>query len=170
LNLGRRLWRLDQVDRIAVRDIIERGGNPDESEVGLAYRTGLRDRLNLPVAVGEMSFRPVSGVDEPLLAQAEAAVRAAETQEEIARSMVDRSFWCEYLEQHLPERFTALDRPFQRRVAAVLDDEELSDAQRRAQSDAILAEQRAARRGLLLDMTLKALETGPADPAITVRR
>jgi len=169
LRLGRRLWRLDEVDRIAVQDIIERGGNPDESEVGLAYRLGLRHRLDLPIEVGDMSFHAIAGVDEQRLARAEAAVFDAETQEEIARSLVDRTFWQAYLERTFPSRFDRVDRPFRRRLDAVLDDEALPDEARSAQSDAILGEQRAARRGLMLDLTLVALEAGPEDPPIEVR-
>ncbi|MNP79757.1 hypothetical protein D3C76_1776710 [compost metagenome] len=51
----------------------------------------------------------------------------------------------------------------------MLDDEALPDEARSAQSDAILGEQRAARRGLMLDLTLVALEAGPEDPPIEVR-
>ncbi|MFK0310957.1 NEL-type E3 ubiquitin ligase domain-containing protein [Pseudomonas sp. NPDC090233] len=169
LRLGRRLWRLDEVDRIALRDILDRGGNPDESEVGLAYRLGLRVRLDLPIAVGSMSFRPLAGVNELSLERAEAAVRRAEIQETVARSLVDRSFWQAYLERTHPSRFSQVDGPFQRRLSAVLDDQSLSDQVRSAHSDAILGEQRAARRGLMLDLTLEALETGPADQSIDVR-
>jgi len=44
----------------------------------------------------------------------------------------------------------------------------LTDEARQAESDAILAAQRAARRGLMLDMTLAALEAGPPGAAIDV--
>jgi len=168
LALGRRLWRLDEVDRLAVLDILNRGGNPDESEVGLAYRLGLRDRLNLPIAVADMSFRPLAGVTEAHLARAQALVLEAETQEEVARSLVDRTFWQAHLERIHPARFTQVDRPFQRQVESVLRDETLSDEARQEQSVAILAAQRAARRGLMLDMTLAALEAGPPDAGIDV--
>ncbi|WP_079227495.1 NEL-type E3 ubiquitin ligase domain-containing protein [Pseudomonas putida] len=169
LSLGVRLWRLDEVDRIALQDILQRGGNPDESEVGLAYRVGLRTRLNLPIEVGDMSFGQVAGVTDEQLEQAAAQIEENQTQEEIARSMVDRTFWQTYLERTHPERFRQLDRPFRRRLDAVLDDDTLTDETRRLHADAILGEQRAARRGLMLDMTLDALQVGPDDPAVEVR-
>ncbi|MNH33522.1 hypothetical protein D3C79_940450 [compost metagenome] len=50
----------------------------------------------------------------------------------------------------------------------MLDDEALTDEARQAESDAILGAQRAARRGLMLDLTLAALEAGPADAGINV--
>lgn len=168
LALGRRLWRLDEVDRLAVLDILDRGGNPDESEVGLAYRLGLRDRLDLPIQVGDMSFRPVSGVTEAHLARVQAQILEVETQEQLAPSLVDRTFWQAHLERTHPERFADVDRPFRRRLERLLDDQALTDEARQVQSDAILGEQRAARRGLMLDMTLTALEAGPADAIINV--
>ncbi|MDZ3991322.1 NEL-type E3 ubiquitin ligase domain-containing protein [Pseudomonas sp. Teo4] len=169
LTLGRRLWRLDEVDRIAIQDIVSRGGNPDQSEVGLAYRLGLRDRLGLPIEVGDMNFQPLSGVGEPQLARALAQVLEAETQEALARSLVERTFWQEHLERIHPEQFFEVDMPFQSRLSAVLENEALTDEARRTQSDALQAERRAARRGLMLDMTLRALDFGPQDPPINVR-
>ncbi|MNC58184.1 hypothetical protein D3C75_1078960 [compost metagenome] len=92
----------------------------------------------------------------------------AETQEEVARSLVDRTFWQAHLERAQPARFAHVDRPFRRRLDRVLDDEALTDEARQAESDAILGAQRAARRGLMLDLTLAALEAGPADAGINV--
>jgi len=45
----------------------------------------------------------------------------------------------------------------------------LSDQDKKLQSDAIREEQLAARRGLMLEMTIRALEEGPADSPIHVR-
>ncbi|MFJ4156922.1 NEL-type E3 ubiquitin ligase domain-containing protein [Pseudomonas sp. NPDC089752] len=169
IRLGRRLWRLEQVDNIAVREIIRRGGDPDESEIGLAYRLGLRERLDLPIEVGDMSFSRIAGVDEQHLQVAQAQIRREETQEALARSLVDHSFWQAYLERTHASRFAEVDRPFQRRLSILLDDLALTDDARRVQSDAILAEQRAMRRRVMLDLTLAALEIGLGDPPIDVR-
>ncbi|MCV9920398.1 NEL-type E3 ubiquitin ligase domain-containing protein [Pseudomonas sp. BT-42-2] len=169
LDLGKRLWRLDEVDRLAVQDIVARAGNPDESEVGLAYRLGLRERLNLPLEVGDMSFRPIAGVDETRLEQAHMQVLEAETQERLARSLVERDFWQAHLERARADEFSRMDEPFHERLEALLDDQALSDQDKKLQSDAIREEQLAARRGLMLEMTIRALEEGPADPPIHVR-
>ncbi|CAM3870502.1 Plant intracellular Ras-group-related LRR protein 8 [Pseudomonas reidholzensis] len=169
LNLGRRLWRLDEADRLAVQDILERGGNPDQSEVGLAYRLGLRDRLDLPIEVGDMSFRPLAGVDEQRITRVEAQIRQAETTERLARSMVERSFWCRHLERRHSALFAELAEPFHTRVDGVLQDQGLSDLARDQQAKAIQEELRAAERGLMLELTLKALETGAEDSPINVR-
>ena len=169
LDLGKRLWRLDEVDRLAVQDIVARAGNPDESEVGLAYRLGLRERLNLPVEVGDMSFRPIAGVDETRLEQAYVQVLEAETQERLARSLVERDFWQAHLERTRADEFSRMDEPFHERLEALFDDQALSDQDKKLQSDAIRDEQLAARRGLMLEVTIRALEEGPADPPIHVR-
>jgi len=87
----------------------------------------------------------------------------------VARSLVYRTFWQSHLERAQPDTFAQVDLPFRRRLDAVLDDEALTDEERRDQSDAILGEQRAARRGLMLDVTLRLLASGPADPPIEVR-
>ncbi len=169
LSLGWRLWRQDAVDRYAVRWGREHGREVEGSEVGLAFRVGLRDRLDLPLQVEDMSFHAIAGVTEADLAEAEAAVRNEETAEEIARSMVDRAFWQRHLERTHSDRFALVDLPFRRQLDAVLDDDALTEEARLDQVDAIRDAQRAARRGLMLDLTIRAMEVGPEDPAIHVR-
>ncbi|MNW70209.1 hypothetical protein D3C74_494360 [compost metagenome] len=51
----------------------------------------------------------------------------------------------------------------------MLDDEALSEGAMIDQADAIRDAQRAARRGLMLDMTIQAMEEGPKGPSIDVR-
>lgn len=169
LGLGRRLWRQDAVDRFASRWAIQHARALEGSEVGLAFRIGLRERLDLPLQVGEMSFQAVSGVLDADLAEAEAAVRNAETPDEIARSMVDREFWQAHLERTHPDQFAAVDLPFRRQLETVLDDEALLEGAKIEQADAIRDAQRAARRGLMLDMTIRAMEAGPEELGIPVR-
>lgn len=169
LNLGRRMWRQDAVDRFAARVVWERGREAEGSEVGLAFRVGLRERLDLPVEAEGMSFQVIADVTEADLAEAEAAVRRAETEDELARALVDRDFWQQHLERTHPERFAQVDLPFRRQLDAVLDDETLTDEARLEQVDAIGDARRAARRGLMLDMTIRAMEVGPEDPGIQVR-
>jgi hypothetical protein len=62
-----------------------------------------------------------------------------------------------------------MDEPFHERLEALFDDQALSDQDKKLQSDAIRDEQLAARRGLMLEVTIRALEEGPADPPIHVR-
>lgn len=169
LRLGRRLWRQDAVDRFATRWALEHGREQEGSEVGLAFRVGLREPLDLPLQVGDMSFHAISGVLQADLTAAQAAVRDAETWDELARSMVDREFWQAHLERTHPDRFAEVDRPFRRQLETVLDDATLSEGAMLEQADAIRDAQRAARRGLMLDLTIHAMEVGPEDPGIHVR-
>lgn len=169
LDLGRRLWRLDEVDRLAVQDIQARQGNPDESEIGLAYRLGLRDPLNLPLEVGNMNFRQVAGVDDARIELACMRILEAETQERVARSLVERGFWQAHLERTYPEDFATVDKPFHEQLEAVLDDPALNDETKRGQAQDIKNQQQSARRKLMLERTLRALETVAEDPPINVR-
>lgn len=161
LGLGRRLWRQDAVDRIAARWALAHNREVEGSEVGLAFRVGLRARLDLPVQVGDMSFPAIAGVTEADLAAAQAQVRDSETAEELARSMVDREFWQQHLERTHPQRFAQVELPFRRQLDTVLDDDTLTDEARLQRVDGIRDAQRAARRGLMLDLTIRAMEVGP---------
>ncbi|MCE0910708.1 NEL domain-containing protein [Pseudomonas kurunegalensis] len=106
LRLGRCLWRQDAVDRFATRWALEHGREQEGSEVGLAFRVGLREPLDLP---------------------------------------------------------------FRRQLETVLDDEALPEGEMLEQADAIRDAQRAARRGLMLELTIRAMEVGPEDPGVHVR-
>lgn len=168
LQLGRQLWRLDEVERIALADIQARrasGADPDEIEVGLAYRIGLRDALNLPAQPGDMLFAQVSGVDMARLEAARDQVQAAETDDAIAASLVQREFWQTLLERTQADAFEAADQPFHERLQALLDTaESVPEAEYLARVGAVHAERQAARERLLLELTLKALAE-PANPA-----
>jgi len=83
--------------------------------------------------------------------------------------MVDREFWQAHLERAHSDRFAEVDLPFRRQLEAVLEDETLSEGVMLEQADAIRDAQRAARRGLMLDLTIHAMEVGPEDPGIHVR-
>jgi hypothetical protein len=161
LHLGRQLWRLDEVERIAVDDIQARraqGANPDEIEVGLAYRVGLREALDLPAQPGDMFFAVVSGVDETRLEQARERVQRAESDEQVAASLIQREFWQEHLERTQAARLEAGDVPFHERLQALLEGAgTVPEAEYLARVAAVDAERQAARRSLLLEMTREAL-------------
>lgn len=167
LHLGRRLWRLEEVDRIALLDARARGLEAESSEVGLAFRIGLRERLDLPIGSDDMSYAQVAGVDGPMLDRAYQRVLASETPGRLAESLVDRPFWQACLERIHTDRLMALDAPFQQRLAAVLDDEASLLGEQLERASVIRDEQRAARRALMLELTLAALETPSPGPSGT---
>ncbi|WP_422420168.1 NEL-type E3 ubiquitin ligase domain-containing protein [Pseudomonas sp. GZD-222] len=160
LHLGRQLWRLDEVDRIALDDIQARrsaGGNPDEIEVGLAYRLALRDALDLPAQPDQMLYGDIAGVDADRIAQAQARVVAGETPERLAHSLVVREFWQEHLLRTHRARFDTIDSPFHDRLAVLMDAETVPDGERVAQMNRIRDARQEAQRALMLELTLDLL-------------
>ncbi|HFL2186546.1 TPA: NEL-type E3 ubiquitin ligase domain-containing protein [Pseudomonas putida] len=166
LHLGRQLWRLDQVDHIALEDIRARreaGGNPDEVEVGLAYRLSLRDALDLPAQPSDMLFGEISGVDERRTAAALVQVQEAESSASVATSMVERAFWQRYLQRTHGEQLDALDAPFHNRMAALMDERSVLDGERLEEMNRVRDERGAAQRQLMHELTLPMLEAdGPS--------
>ncbi|MNO73154.1 E3 ubiquitin-protein ligase sspH2 [compost metagenome] len=160
LYLGRQLWRLDEVDRIALEDIQARrasGSNPDQIEVALAYRLALRDALDLPAQPSDMLFGEVAGLDAQRIARALARVEAAETPEQLAQSLVAREFWQEHLLRTHRTRFDTIDAPFHDRLAVLMDAETVPEGERVAQMNRIRDARLAAQRALMLELTLTLL-------------
>ncbi|WP_415760380.1 NEL-type E3 ubiquitin ligase domain-containing protein [Pseudomonas sp. LT1P18] len=108
-KLGRNLFRLGKIEKIANRDILKRqeqGGRPDPAEVRLAYRIGLSDRLELPGQPKDMLY---SGNVSPLMLDAAyAEVIQAEQATDFMDELVGRKYWADHLKRKYPERFIAL--------------------------------------------------------------
>lgn len=161
LSLGRQLWRLDEVDRIALEDIRARkaaGGEPDEIEVALAYRVALRDELDLPAQPNDMLFGLDAELEMDRIFEVRNQVMERETDSAVASSMVARDFWQEYLLRTQSARFDAVDAPFHARLAAVMDDTAIQDGGRVMQMNNIRDERLAAQRTLMHEITLAALQ------------
>ncbi|PVZ43663.1 NEL-type E3 ubiquitin ligase domain-containing protein [Pseudomonas sp. CC120222-01a] len=172
LRLGRRLWRLEELDRIALRDIQERqfgGSDPDQIEVVLAYRVALREALDLPLQTQGMSFRPVAGVDARRIARARNLVLRHETGEQLAAALIERAFWQSHLRNAYPARFDALNAPFHERLEIMQADSTTPEAQRVAQINTLASEQRLAERDLMHTLTLEALDANSEQEVIYVR-
>jgi len=168
LRLGRQLWRLDEVDRIAERDYQARrtaGADPDQLEVVLAYRVGLREVLDLPAQPSDMLFAEVAGLDQARIDHARDEVLAYETPGRLGQSLVDRDFWREHLLHVHGDRFEALDADFHARVEALMASaESMSEGSYLEAMNAVQTERDVARRALLLKLTNAALadEPGPS--------
>jgi len=161
LRLGRQLWRLDAVDRIALEDVRARrssGERADDIEVLLAYRLALRKQLDLPVQTQEMLFGSLSGVGPHEVEQALARVQEAESSEQLAYSLVERDFWRTYLLHRHAQRFEALNAPFHRQLEALMADHEMAEATRIERIGQIQAQRAQAERDTLLDLTRRALD------------
>ncbi|KHL76379.1 hypothetical protein PpSQ1_00345 [Pseudomonas putida] len=161
LRLGRRLWRLDAVDRIALEDCLARraaGGDPDEVEVVLAYRLALRRDLDLPVRITTMRFQYLAEVGTARAEQASRRVLAAESTEQVACSLVERDFWQQYLRHTNQALFDQLDEPYRTQIEALLGDHDEQEGVRVTQVAQLHAQRTQAEREAMLRITRDALD------------
>ncbi len=161
LRLGRQLWRLDEVDRIAQRDYETRresGADPDQIEVVLAYRIALREVLDLPAQPNDMLFAEVAGLDQARIDHARDEVLTLETPERLSQAMVDRDFWQEYLVRANGDRFESLDAAFHTRVDALMTaSETMPEGDYLSEMNRVGTERDVARRALMLRLTQQAV-------------
>ncbi|RMV72201.1 hypothetical protein ALP05_05679 [Pseudomonas caricapapayae] len=123
-KMARGLERLDQVEKIALRDITLRqaiGETVDEAEVRLAYRVGLQARLELPGQAKTMLFSNMANVSKADLQVAYNEIIEREGTRAFLESMIAREFWMSYLEVRYAPVFEPVKRPFNERLA-VLDE------------------------------------------------
>lgn len=161
LDLARRLFRLDRVEKVARDDIAARlakGESVDEIEVSLAYRTGLARRLELPGQPQTMQFELLSGVTEAHLDQAAATVRQAEASEELAEYVGERDFWREYLREENAQRFEGVEQQFWERLEALgAQQDSLEEGIYLQRMNQLSHERQAALDALFLTLTRQAL-------------
>ncbi|MDO7902034.1 NEL-type E3 ubiquitin ligase domain-containing protein [Pseudomonas sp. K1(2024)] len=121
--LGRGLFRLDEVDRIASRHIARMREEPmavvDEIEVRLYYRQRLLRPLALPINADEMYYESFANVTTSHLSAAQQEVLTAETPRVLAESIAQRPFWGEQMRVLHPQRFDALADQFHGRMEAL---------------------------------------------------
>jgi hypothetical protein len=114
-KLMRGLERLDELDRIALRDFNTRlASDPylDQAEVRLIYPTQLRVELALPGQAQGMLFANISGVDQQMIDRAKVQVLQRERQPAFLKSMIARNDWMTFLETHYQQRFEMVTLPF----------------------------------------------------------
>ncbi len=168
MHLGQQLWRLEEVERIAREDLLARradGADPDEVEVMLAYRLGLRDSLDLPAQPDDMLYATVASVDAQRLESARVQVLAAETTDRLAAALAQRRFWIDHLARTQAERFEAMNAPYHTRSMALMTlDQSLPWSDYQSRNQALQREWTQARAALVLTLTQAALEAHP-DPS-----
>ncbi|WP_194790863.1 NEL-type E3 ubiquitin ligase domain-containing protein [Pseudomonas sp. UFMG81] len=166
LGLARRLFRLDQVERIALADIRDRqtaGVGVDEVEVSLAYRTGLAAELDLPGQPRTMQFQTIAGVTQANLNTAAAQVRAAEAGPGLAEYISQRDFWLEYLQGEYRARFQAVEQPYWDQLEELEDTAGLLEQDYLERMNQLARDREKARQALALRLTHEALaEPAPA--------
>ncbi|AHG39886.1 hypothetical protein N018_06360 [Pseudomonas syringae CC1557] len=157
-RLTRGLDRLDQVEKIARRDIALRRARHepvDEAEVRLAYRTGLQKRLALPSQSRTMLFRNLAGVSDANLNAAYSEIIAREGTQAFFESLIEREFWISYLEARYDRDFAPAKVPFLQRLNALdeLPPNEQSDQQYLDQIALISEERRQAVNDLAISLS-----------------
>ncbi|KRP58378.1 leucine-rich repeat-containing protein [Pseudomonas trivialis] len=138
-NLSKGLFRLDEVERISLRDIDQRRttinanavltpaekavqlARLEEVEIRLAYRYGLKDRLQLPGQPRDVKFMQLGKVTPPMLDAAYTSVVALDNSAQMFQALLAREFWQDYVTQKYRPRFEAQSKPYQDRMAALHD-------------------------------------------------
>nr|WP_256585716.1 NEL domain-containing protein [Pseudomonas sp. 02C 26] len=167
VQLGRELYRLDEVDRVAAQHIRElRTSNPhgliDEVEIHLAYRAGLVRPLGLPAQARYMYHRIFSDVNDARLRDAARTILQAETNARIADSLAQHGFWIDFLRETFAQQYEALNQPYHDRLETLLLPEEGANEKQVIEAVGMLADERsAAERELTLTLTLGLLTEHP---------
>lgn len=157
LDLGRGLFRLEQLNRIA-REYAARDLKTDPLEVSLAFRIGLADALELPGQPRNMHFGSLAGVTEADLNVARNQVSAAELSSAWLEFMQRQSFWSDYLKRTFDRQFATVDAMYSPQFSAVFEEAStLSSADYRSQMDAIKFEREKAEEAIIRRLTNDAL-------------
>ena len=185
-RLARGLFRLDEVDKIASADIQrseEIVNDPqvsleqkrphirrlnEEVEIRLAYRHGLKDRLQLPGQSGHTWFTHMVDVTPQMLDAAYATVKALDNSEQEIQALIAREFWQDYVTQKYRAQFDVLSEPYQVKLAALTKRSksgELTPGVYAQRADELQA-QLAIEEGTLIEtLTRQALKQQPLDAA-----
>lgn len=176
--LSKALFRLHEVDKFASADIAQREAAiaaarspqeaatlapphiPEEIEVRLFYRHGLKDRLQLPGQPERMGFSRLAGVSKTQLEDAYKKVIALDNSPEEFQELVSREFWQKFLTHKYQEVFENQRQPFQDRQAALDEShaaKELAFADYDAQSKAMQASLMVEEAALIETLTRQEL-------------
>ncbi|NBK37722.1 hypothetical protein EON09_04170 [Pseudomonas soli] len=155
MRLGRSLFRLDEVDRIAARHVerMREASLPvDEIEVRFFYRYKLLHPLGLPLESDSMHYQGHARVTTSDVLRAQDQVLGAETADALIESTAQRPFWAAHVRERYASRFAALAEPLRLRMEALEADVEQSridDWTFTLRSNALMYEFELAERRLL---------------------
>lgn len=179
-SFSRRLMRLHEVDHFAAADIQNSEaaiGDPntsaedkrwhrqrleEEVEIRLAYRFGLKVRLDLPGQPEETSFTGMGRVDQSKLDSAYEKVKALDDSPQERQALLSREFWKDYLTNKYRQQFEAQRTPFQDRLADLHDsfvDRQLSEIEYKAKSEDLQAQLTIEEATLMQTLTTQELDT-----------
>jgi len=160
LNLGRGLFRLEQVERRATAETARRAAQgqfvDDDTidTINLYFRVKLHEVLQLPFQPQTMDASETAGVSDAAIAQALRQVKDAETLLNVSRSLAQREFWQRYLRERSSEYFTNLERVYWDRVQLLEQQRaELTPAEVTQRLDDLVIERDQDERALLVRLT-----------------
>ncbi|WP_322845708.1 NEL-type E3 ubiquitin ligase domain-containing protein [Pseudomonas sp. B33.4] len=179
VELSNGLFRLKHVDAIAAAEIAssraivnDSATSPqlqnthrlrirDPHEMTMAYRFGLKDRLQLPFQPQSLSFIGMAGVTPAMLDVAYQKVIALNGSPEEFQALVSMDFWQDFIIHKYQAQFDASRQPFQDRQE-VLDGQSaqrlLSEAQYNSQTDDVTAQLAIVEATLIQTLTRQELQ------------
>jgi len=162
MTLLRGLFRLQEVEAIALADINSRTASPSANyehalEIGLAYRVGLAERLDLPAQPRAMVSRLNHAVTSQMLEQAYQSVLATERSRSLLDWVIAQRFWVEYLEATYQDQFLEVTDRTARAFATLERETGLSRAVATERMNAIVDNFRNEHRALINQLTSQAL-------------
>lgn len=167
LKLAKGLFRLDEVEAFALKDIKERiqlilssnmstreMGNQlllmDQIEVRLSYRVSLRDRLQLPGQPKQAEYTGHQYVSRAKLRACEDHVNSLRDSKREIESIASRDFWGEYLKDKYRSRFELADEPIYERMEQLeLASGTMTSAEYNRQFTALAEEKQLTERKLI---------------------
>jgi Leucine-rich repeat (LRR) protein len=148
-RLMRQLYRLDEVDRIA---LVNNQGR-DAAEVRLAYRVSLAERLGLPQPPASMLYRVAASVTPEELWAVQAEVMTNQNGSGFLTSAADRDFWVSWLRDEYAPKFAELQVTFEEERVRLEDEfPELNDEYLN-RTNVLQAQQKDRERNLIKQLT-----------------
>ncbi len=144
LNLGRGLFRLSELEKIAATYAVEHSSE-DPLEVSLAYRVGLARVLELPGQPRHMRFASLADLTNDALERAHEQVISTELSPALMRFIAQLSFWKAHLRQQSPHAFSLATEPFDTQQQTLFEgSQHLTDGEYLSQMEALRSPRRQA--------------------------
>lgn len=182
-HFSRRLFRLHEVDNVASLDIQTSEAivrNPstsaqdrhfhslrlaEEVEIRLAYRFGLKVRLELPGQPEEASFISMGKVDQKKLDDAYDKIKALDDSPKEREALLSREFWKDYLTNKYRQQFEEQRTPFQDRLAELHESfvaRQVTEIEYKSRSEDLQAQLAIEEATLMQSLTTQELDASAA--------
>ncbi|MGQ7858091.1 dermonecrotic toxin domain-containing protein [Pseudomonas sp. 32A] len=183
-RFSRGLLRLHEVDRIAAADIarseaivkdpnvplVEKRPHTErlkeEVEIRLAYRYGLKDRLQLPGQPQQVKFISMAKVSQAMLDEAYDQVIALNNTPEELQALLARDFWQDYITTKYRPQFETQRAPFHEQLTQLhecFSAQELTEGVYKKRAGDVEAQLAIKEARLIETLTRQELEAHPLD-------